>query len=128
MAAENLNIYIDQGEDWTTDLVFTDNYNEPLPVVHPCRMDIKAGDGTLVYTLETDPDLPDGEIPTINLSTEIGLLQLHIEDAVTALFPPGEHIYDMFITVDDGTTSPGPQVLRPLYGKVQIGKRVTQMS
>jgi len=123
--AENLDIVIDQGEDWTTDLVFTDHYNEPLPVVHPCRMDIKAADGTLVYTLETDPDLPDGEIPTINLSTEIGLLQLHIEDTVTALFPPGEHLYDMFITIGDGTAT--DQRLRPLYGKVQIAKRITVM-
>ena len=125
MAAENLNIYIDQGEDWTTDIVFTDSYNEPLPVVHPCRMDIKSSDGTLVYTLESDPSLPEGEVPTMNVSTEIGLVQLHIEDTVTAAFPPGEHIYDMFITVDDGTNA--SQRLRPLYGKVQIGKRVTVM-
>ena len=124
--AENVTLEIDQGEDWTTDLVFTDDYSEPLAVVHPCRMDIKAGTGSLLYTLETNPDLPDGEIPTINLSTEIGLLQLHIEDSVTALFPPGEYLYDLFITVDDGSTA-GPQRLRPLYGQCLIGKRVTQM-
>lgn len=123
--AENLTLSIDQGEDWTTDLVFTDDYNEPLSVVHPCRLDIKANTGGLLYTLETNPDLPDGEVPTINLSTEIGLLQLHIEDSVTALFPPGDYHYDLFITVDDGSS--GPQRLRPLYGQCQVHKRITAM-
>jgi hypothetical protein len=125
--AETLNLVIDQGEDWTTDLVFTDHYNEPLPIVHPCRMDIKQSDGTLIYTLETDPDLPDGEVPTMAVSTEIGLLQLHIEDTVTAPFPPGEHLYDLFVTVDDGSSTSGPQRIRPLNGKVQIAKRITVM-
>ena len=123
--AEQLTLEIDQGEDWTTDMVFTNDYSEPLAVVHPCRLDIKAATGGLLYTLETNPDLPDGEIPTINLSTEIGLLQLHIEDTVTALFPPGDYFYDLFITVDDGSS--GPQRLRPLYGQCLVSKRITAM-
>lgn len=125
--AENLSITIDQGEDWTTDLIFTDDYNEPLAVVHPCRMDIKSQAGSLVLSLESDPDLPDGEIPTINISTGVGLLQLHVEDAVTAAMPPGEHYYDLFITIDNGTSTSGPQRLRPLNGKVTVNKRITMM-
>ena len=127
MAEAVVPMVINQGEDWTSEVVWTDNYDEPIPVVHPCRMDIKGLDGQTVYQLETNPDLPEGEIPSIGLSTNVGLIQLHIPYTVTQGLNPGEYHYDLFATVDYGTTFPGPQRERLLYGSVTVNKRVTQM-
>jgi len=125
MPAAFVPMVIDQGEDWTSDVIWTDGYDEPLAVVHPCRMDIKSSAGATLLTLETNPDIPDGEIPSINLSTEVGLIQMHVTESITASLPPGEHKYDLFVTVDDGTSPVGPQKIRLLYGSVTVNKRVT---
>lgn len=127
MPAAFVPMVIDQGEDYTSDVIWTDNYDEPLPVQHPCRLDIKSLQGQTLLTLESDPLIPDGEIPSIAVSTEVGLLQLHITEEITASMVPGEHHYDLFVTVDDGSTYAGAQVQRICYGPVTVNKRITQM-
>jgi hypothetical protein len=128
MPAAEVPLVIDQGEDWTSEVVWTDNYDEPVIIVHPCRMDIRAATGQTIATLETDPDIPDGEIPSINLSPDIGLIQLHIPRTQTVTFTPGVYHYDLFVTCDDGNEFSGLQVARILYGQVTVNKRVTQMT
>jgi hypothetical protein len=80
---------IDQGEDWTTSIVYTDDFDEPYNVIDPCRMDIMSSQGATQISLTTpDTVVPEGTIPEIALSSEIGLLQIHIEDSVTSALIP----------------------------------------
>jgi hypothetical protein len=119
---------IDQGEDWTASIVYTDDFDQPYNVIAPCRMDIKNRGGATQLSLTTpDTELPDGTIPDIGLSSEIGLIQLHIEDSVTGALVPGVYQYDLFITVNDGDEYAGDQVQRLIYGDVTVNQRVTQM-
>jgi hypothetical protein len=119
---------IDQGEDWTSTIVYTNDFDEPYNVIAPCRLDIKSATGQTQISLTTpDVVLPDGEIPEIGLSSEIGLIQLHIEDAATKALVPGEYRYDLFVTVDDGGEYAGSQVQRLIKGQVTINQRVTQL-
>lgn|SRR5678815_842190 len=128
MGAAYVPLEIDQGEDFTAQLVYTDDFDEPYHVVSPCRMDIKAKTGAVQLSLETpDSPLPDGVIPEIALSDEIGMVQLHIEDSVTEALIPGVYQYDLFVTVDDGNEYAGAQIQRLVYGDVTVNKRVTQM-
>ena len=128
MAAANVPMEIDQGEDWTTTIVYTDDFDEPYNVIAPCRMDIKNAQGAIQLSLETpDTDVPDGTIPSIGVSEEIGLIQLHIEDAVTASLMPGVYRYDLFVTVNDGNEYAGNQVQRLIYGSVTVNQRVTEL-
>lgn len=121
-------IDIYQGEDWTAHIVWTDDFDEPLPVIAPCRMDIKDSTGNLLITLETPlTDPPPGEIASITLSTDIGLVQLHMEDTVTAAFVPGLYKYDLFLTVSDEGAYAGEQQIPILYGPVTVSKRTTVM-
>lgn len=122
--AELLPIVIDQGESWTTQLVWTDNFDEPLPVIHPCRMSIRALGGQTLADLYTDPEIPEGETPSIALSTETGLVQLHIPAEQTAAMPPGQYHYDLFLTLD-AVEPAGNQTHRLVYGPVTVNKRVT---
>jgi hypothetical protein len=128
MGAANVPIEIDQGEDWTSSIVYTDDFDQPYNVIAPCRLDIKNSGGATQLSLTTpDTTLPDGTIPDIGLSSEIGLIQLHIEDSVTAALIPGVYKYDLFVTVNDGNEYAGNQVQRLVYGTVTVNQRVTTL-
>lgn len=127
MSAAYVSMVIDQGTDWTTEIVWTDNYDEPVNIVHPCRMEISSLTGQVQAQLETDPDLPLGETPSINLSSELGIIQLHLPATQTAIFVPGVYHYDLFVTMDDNIDNTGTQITRLLYGDVTVNKRVTVM-
>lgn len=128
MPAALVPIDVWQGEDFTAHIVWTDDFDEPLPVIAPCRMDIKNGLGGLLITLETpEEELPEGEIPSISLSTDIGLIQIHIEDAATAAFVVGQYHYDLFTTVSDEGAYAGEQQVPILYGPFNVIKRTTVM-
>ena len=119
---------IDQGEDWTTTIVYTDDFDDPYNVISPCRMDIKSNTGATQLSLTTpDTDYVQGDIPEIGVSSEIGLIQLHIEDSVTKSMMPGTYKYDLFVTVNDGNEYAGNQVQRLIAGTVTVNARVTQL-
>lgn len=128
MPAAPLSLVIDQGEDYSAQIVWTDDYDEPHNVVAPCRMDIKDSLGSTLLTLATpDEEPPPGVIPAIGLSSDIGMIQLHIPKEITSLMLSGEYHYDLFVSVDDGAVYAGNQVSRLLYGGVTVNKRFTQL-
>jgi hypothetical protein len=128
MSAAFVPMEIDQGEDWTSTVVYTDDFDEPYNVIAPCRLDIKSQQGAIQLSLSTPVDTPpDGTIPAILLSSEIGMIQLHIEDSVTKALQPGVYKYDLFVTVNDGDEYAGSQVQRLIAGTVTVNQRVTQM-
>jgi hypothetical protein len=124
MSAASVPMVIYQGEDWTSQIVWTDELDEPIQVVHPCRMDVKTQAGQTVLSLESEVEPEENVVPGISLSTEIGLLQLHIPNAMTSAMIPGNYHYDLFVSTDDGTFI-GPQAVPLIYGSVSVSKRVT---
>ena len=128
MSAAYVPLDIDQGEDWTTNIIYSDEFDNPYNVVHPCRMDIKSPQGATQITLATpEGELPDGVIPEIMLSSEIGLIQLHIDDEATAAMIPGTYKYDLFVTINDGNEYSGNQTQRLIKGDVTVNQRVTEL-
>lgn len=128
MGAAYVPMDIDQGEDWTTTIVYTDDFDEPYNVIAPCRLDIKNDQGSTQLSLTTPDDVvPEGTIPEIGLSSEIGLIQLHIEDTVTGALLPGSYKYDLFVTVNDGNEYAGNQIQRLIRGDVVVNQRVTRL-
>jgi hypothetical protein len=127
MGAAYVPLDIDQGEDWTGNVIYTDDMDQPYNVVAPCRLDIKNATGATQLSLTT-PDIdpvPDGTIPEIGLSSEEGLIQIHIDDQVTGALVPGVYKYDLFVTVNDGSEYAGNQVQRLIRGEVTVNQRVT---
>jgi hypothetical protein len=123
MPAANVPMEIDQGEDWTCQILWTDASGDPIAVTIPIRMDIKDQTQTVV-SLTTD-SVPAGEIPEVSYSAEVGLIQLHIPSEQTAAMPPGLYQYDLFCSVDDGDVYAGNQQQRLLAGQVVVNKRIT---
>lgn len=127
--AENVPLVIDQGEDFTAQIVWTDEYGSPQNVKAPMRLDIKTGGITPMLSLTTPVvDVPDGQIPQISYSADIGLIQIHIPKDMTAALAAGEYFYDMFVTINDGNAYAGDQVVRLLVGSVVVNRRITVMS
>jgi hypothetical protein len=124
MSAASVPLVIYQGEDWTSQIIWTDELDEPIQVVHPCRMDVKTQAGQTVLSLESVAEVEEFTVPDISLSTEIGLLQIHIPSQMTAALMPGNYHYDLFVSTNDGTFI-GPQVVPLCYGSVSVSKRVT---
>jgi len=97
-------------------------------VIAPCRLDIQFKQGATQLSLTTPADdevIPEGMIPEITLSSDIGLIQIHIEDTVTAAMVPGVYNYDLFVTVNDGNEYSGNQIQRLIKGEVTVNQRVT---
>lgn len=124
MPATQLNLVIDQGEDWTVNFTFTDERDEPMPLKHPFRMDIKDLTGQIVQSLLTE-DNPGPSIPGIVISNTSGTVQLHLTNAETGALD-GAYVYDLFGTVEDGGVYAGDQIVRFIAGRVFVNKRVTE--
>lgn len=128
METAPINLDINRGEDWTVQLIFTDDQDNPMNLAKPFRMDIKDQAGVIVCALTSTDDPPDFQttIPEIEISSAVGLVQLHLTSAVTDALPNGSFVYDLFGHVDDGDVYAGDQVVRFCKGRVTIDKRITE--
>lgn len=126
MAAAHVDLVIDQGEDWSCQIYWTDFYNNPHKLAHPLRMEIRSSLGQTIHTLNSDEDFPAGSIEPIAWSNETGWIQLHIPEESTKTFPPGIYSYDLFVSVNDGAVYAGHQQVRLIYGSMTVNARVTQ--
>lgn len=129
MSAASVPIDIWQGEDFSAQIIWTDDFDEPQQLIAPARMDIVDQTNQLLHSLatpETPP--PEGTIASITLSENIGMIQLHIPYTVTQNFVPGDYHYDLFVTVSDGGTYATAQRVPLIYGPVTVNKRTTVMT
>lgn len=128
MPAANVPLVIDQGEDFTAQIIWTDDQGQPQKITTPMRMDIKGAGNMPVLSLTTlDVDAPDGTIPELSYSTDIGLIQIHIDREQTAALTAGAYVYDMYVTVSDNDVYAGNQQHRLLVGSVIVNQRITVM-
>lgn len=128
MPAVNVPLVIDQGEDFTAQIIWTDENGSAQPLIRPMRLDVVAGGSSPVISLTTpDTDVPDGTVPEISYSPELGLIQLHIPREQTSALPPGTYMYDFFVTINDGDVYAGNQQFRLLAGDVVVNRRITVM-
>ena len=125
MPAANVPLVIDQGEDFTAQIVWTDDFGQAQKMVSPMRLDIANNTQTILSLTTPVTDPPDGSIPEISYSTDIGMIQLHIPHSQTATLSPGLYQYDLFVSVNDGAVYAGKQQFRLLAGQVVVNKRIT---
>lgn len=129
MPAANLPLVIDKGEDFTCQIIWTNEWDEPQTgIIAPMRMNIVGNGAQIVISLMTSEEEPEeGEIPDIVYAPEIGMIQLHITRARTAALNPGIYQYDLFVTVNDDDEYAGNQQVRLIAGQVIVNQRVTVM-
>jgi hypothetical protein len=129
MALGVVNFEMEQGEDFTAQVVVQDQWMNPLTVKEPMQMDIDDIYGQLILRLQP-PAGPEEEEPGLTYSTDVGLIQIHIDKTQSVSIDPGIYRYDLFCSVkdfDEGVYS-GPQRLSILKGKFIVNRRVTEMT
>lgn len=128
MPAENVPLVIDQGEDFTAQIVWVDQNGSAQPIKAPIRMDLRGASSIPILSLRTpEVDPEDDEIPQISYSPDIGLIQIHIPKEMTKALVSGVYRYDMFVTTSDGGAYAGDQVIRLLVGEAVVNRRITVM-
>lgn len=122
-----VDFHLTQGEDWTSQLFFTDASDTPIPLSNNLRMDIKDLTGSSVYNLTTTNVPVDfqTEKPSIVVSEDIGLVQLHLKRSVTKGMSPGHYSFDLFAKITDEGAYAGDQVVCLLRGRVVVHKKIT---
>ena len=134
MAAGNVDLVIDQGEDWTVQLYWTDFFDDPHNLTHPLRMTIKSPLGQNLISLNSvlPEDQVPGEVQSVSWSEDTGWIQIHIPAAQTGAFTPGDYLYDLFVTLNADPAvefgSPLNQTVRLIAGRVHVNKRITSMA
>lgn len=124
MPAANVPLIIDQGEDFTAQIIWTDDAGSAQAVTAPMRLDIAGAGGQIITSLDTEVPADPDEIPELSYSSDIGLIQIHIPNSQTAALAPGQYQYDLFVTVG-GEVYGGPQRHKLLAGDVIVNKRIT---
>lgn len=128
MPAENVPLIVDQGEDFSAQIIWTDDQGVGQKLKAPMRLDARGSSQFPVLSLRTpEVDPPDGSIPEISYSPDIGLIQIHIPKTMTSVIPSGVYQYDMFVTINDGNAYAGDQVVRLLVGQLIVNQRITVM-
>lgn len=125
MAAGPVELIVDQGADYTAQLVWNDFTDNPIPVTDPLRMDVKSPYGQVMFTLFPPDPMPPDEVPAITYNTDSGLIQIHMTKEQTDLLEGGTYSFDLFVTVDDGDVGTGDQLVALLYGSVIVRPRTT---
>jgi hypothetical protein len=126
MAAGPVELIVDQGADFTAQIVWNDYTDNPIPVTLPMRMDVKSPYGQVMFSLFPPDPVPPDEVPAITYNTDNGLIQIHMTKEQTDLLEGGTFHYDLFATVDDGDVGTGDQLVALLYGPVTVRPRITQ--
>jgi hypothetical protein len=125
MAGGPVDLIVDQGADFTAQIVWNDFTDNPVPVTLPMRMDVKSPFGTVMFSLFPPDTLPPDEVPAMTYNTDSGMIQIHMTKEQTSLLEGGSYSYDLFATVDDGDAGTGDQLVAVLYGTVNVRPRIT---
>lgn len=128
MQTSRVDMIVNRGEDWSVQLILTDQFDEPLKLATPFRMDVKDAAGQPVISLTSSDQAPDfqTEIPEITVSEDVGVIQLHIDDSVTRNLNIGQHSYDLFGHVTDDDIYAGDQVVKFCEGRFVVNKSITE--
>jgi hypothetical protein len=127
--AAQLDLVVDQGADWATQIYWTTGENIAYTVLAPMRMEVRddyGGVPVVLYTNDTSEDeTADPDNQSILFNSESGLIQLQMRAAQTNLLGPGHYSYDLFVSYKDLTTG-FVRLRRLLAGSVIVNRRVTQ--
>ena len=117
-----INLHIVQGEDYTAEIAWLTDEDNPINISGPATMDIRDSANQLILAMDSGVD---GEL---KISSASGIIQIVILRAVTIGLPVGAYFYDLFakVDIDSNLIDGGVQTRRALHGRVTISDNITQ--
>lgn len=126
-------INIKSGEDYTSQIIWRSDEDEPIPVTGPARMEIRDKDMNLLVYLDQDEEEQAENKGYIGLSKSSGTISLFIPKYVTFEMPTGTHFFDLFCNydrvvdpLDNAPTWGNYHVRAPISGIVVVHPHITQ--
>lgn len=118
----NINLNIVRGEDYTAEIAWLTNEDNPINISGPATMDIRDSSKQLILALDSGVD---GEL---KISSASGIIQIVILSQVTLTLIAGSYNYDLFakVDIDSNLIDGGEQIRRVLHGRVLVSDSVTQ--
>jgi len=127
---------MEQGEDFGLQVVWTDNVNESYKVCHPMRLQARASTGQTILDLSTvdqEDELSGGTEPSIQYSTQGGVVQIIVPASQTETMPVGTLFYDLFVSYKSDTSdfitgepTSTVRLSKLIKGKIIVEGRVTK--
>jgi hypothetical protein len=125
--SEVLEIEVVQAEDFAAQIVWTDEDGAPIPVIAPCRLEVRDMNGTLVIQFATENAGAATTKAALVLTGSDGVMQISAPRTVTDDLKVGRYLFDLF-----AVTSPSPapftaQEVQVINGWFIVTPRVTVM-
>lgn len=122
---ETLEIHVDIGEDWVGQLFWLDEYGDAIPATDPVLLDVKDGNGQIVFRFATGAN--PATDPAIVVAGYTGFFQMSIPSAWTVKLVPGRYVFDLWAAVADSAAPFAHQQQKVCEGVVVAHSRVTRL-
>ena len=121
-----IELQVVQGEDYVAQMVWTDEYNNPVPCSSPAMMDVVDATGSIVLRFVPYVDPTSG--PCLTMASAPGTIQISIPAAWTSAVPAGTYACDLFATAATNT-SPfvNGQLQQVFSGTLVMYPRITKL-
>ena len=124
---ETLEIEVVVGEDFAAQIAWTDEDGNAVPVVAPCRLEVRDMANNLVIQFDTTNAGSATTKAALILTGSDGVMQISAPRAITTALKPGRYLFDLFAVT---TPSPAPftsQEVQVINGWFLVSPRVTIM-
>lgn len=105
-----VDLHVKQGADYTAQVFWVDDYDSPVPVILPAKMEVRTNDPqrVLLLTCENSENIGgDTTLGYLAVSEAAGLIEIYIPSGATAMIPVGVHVYDLFANYRRYDSIPG---------------------
>ena len=123
-----VDLHVKQSGAYTAQIYWFDDYDQPIPVVGPARMDVRTNDAdkTLLLRCE-DTEVITGDTARgyLRLTEQAGVIEIYIPHTTTDEIPVGAHVYDLFVNYkrrgeDDSTPFGGEYHVRSVISGMMV--------
>ncbi len=111
--SNNIDLHVKAGADYTAQVFWWDDYDNPVPVVGPLSMEVRTNDANRSLVI-TCADTAGSPVSTargyLAASDTAGLIEIFIPSSVTERIAGGSYVYDLFAnyrrTLDHSESTP----------------------
>lgn len=124
--SNQVDLHVKVGADYTAQIYWLDDYDNPVPVVGPAKMEVRTNDEdrTLLLTCEdTQSTVGQTTQGQLSLSESSGVIEIYIPAGSTGQMPVGVHAYDLFANYRRYETNPNAPINGPgtaLWGDYHV--------
>lgn len=126
---DQLEVEMDQGEDFAVQMYWTDSDGKAIRVVTPARAEVRDTTGALVMQFASENAGNTATKAAVTVSVNSGMIQLSAPKVLTRALAAGRYAIDVWcnVTTDDATFTGSKEELKVCTGWLLTYPRTTIM-